>query len=41
MRLLLDECIDERLSLRDLAPLVQAVVSALGSIGPGDVMRVG
>jgi len=27
--------------LRDLAPLAPAVLSALGSIGPGDVMRVG
>ena len=27
--------------LRDLAPLAPAVLAALGSIGPGDVMRIG
>ena len=27
--------------LRDLAPLAPAVLSTLGSIGPGDVVRIG
>ena len=27
--------------LRDLAPLAPAVLAALGSIGPGDVVRIG
>jgi hypothetical protein len=73
MRLLIDECIDERLRflfpghdcqtarfanlagrkialmilcgptnrLQDLAPLVPTALSTLGSIEPGDVVRIG
>ncbi len=47
MRLLLDECIDERLRLLfpghdcHLATLVPAAISTLGSLGPGDVVRIG